>query len=91
MRVFPCANFIKRSQGVVMETFSVTVYSFEVVEQAGICHMPFKATREAIESRHGGKIIDGTDEVVPASWLDGDGRYRRWPTGWTLEQLQHIH
>lgn len=74
-----------------MEMFSVTVYSFEVLEQEGVCHMPFKATREAIESRHGGKIIDGTDEVVPASSLDGDGRYQRWPNGWTVEQLQRIH
>ena len=74
-----------------MEPFGVTVYSFEVLELEGIHHMPFKATREVIESRHGGKVIDGTDEVVPASRLDGDGHYQRWPNGWTLEQLQRIH
>lgn len=74
-----------------MESFGVTVYSFEILDEGGMHYMPFKATREVIESRHGGKIIDGTDEVVPVSKLDGSGRYQRWPNGWTLEQLQHIH
>jgi hypothetical protein len=74
-----------------MDPFRVTVYSFEVLELDGVRHMPFKATREAIESRHGGTPITGTEEVVPASELDSDGHYQCWPHGWTLEQLQRIH
>lgn len=74
-----------------MEPLSVTVYSFEILDLEGIRHMPFKATREDIESRHGGTVIKGTDEVVPASTLDRDGRYHRWAGGWTVEQLQQIH
>jgi hypothetical protein len=74
-----------------MESACVTVYSFEVVDWDGVRHMAFKATREDIEGRHGGKVIEGTAEVVYASRLDGDGRYQRWPMGWTIEQLQQIH
>jgi hypothetical protein len=68
----------------------ITVYSFEIPDPVGVRHMPFKATREAIESRHGGKLIEGTAEDVPASDLD-EGHYHRWPAGWTAQQLQHIH
>lgn len=74
-----------------MESMSVTVYSFEIADHEGLHHGGFKATREDIESRHGGRVIEGTDEVVLASKLDSNGRYLRWPGGWTVEQLQQIH
>jgi hypothetical protein len=73
-----------------MALASVTVYSFEAPDVAGVRHMPFKATREAIESRHGGRVIDGTGEHVPLAALDGEGRYQRQASGWTPHLLQQI-
>lgn len=43
---------------------------------------PFKATREAIEARYGGQVLEGTAQSVDPSDLDAHGRYRRQPTGW---------
>lgn len=73
-----------------METVPVMVYSFEVLEPEGVCHMPFKATREAVENRYGGRIIDGTGEEVHQSDLSNEGGYRRQTCGWTPQRLQQI-
>jgi hypothetical protein len=52
--------------------------------------MPFKATREDIESRHGGRIIEGTGEDVAQTVLDCKGGYQRQASGWTPQRLQQI-
>lgn len=72
-----------------MEPSNVTVFSFEVFEADGRSFMPFKATREAIESRYQGTVIDGTAEVVPVTALDEEGAYRR-RSGWTEQHLALI-
>ncbi len=73
-----------------MADANVTVYSFEVLDAEGVRHMPFKATREAIELRHNGQIIKGTEEIVSTAALDGEGRYQRQASGWTPQRLQQI-
>jgi hypothetical protein len=43
---------------------------------------PFKATREAIRDTWRGRVAEGTEQLVDASDLDGNGRYRRVASGW---------
>jgi hypothetical protein len=62
----------------------VTVYAFRHLDggrETGF-HATFKATREAILEVHRGQLLEGTQERVPPEALDGQGRYRRVPTGW---------
>jgi hypothetical protein len=73
-----------------MDATHVKVYSFEVVDAQGLHHMPFKATREIIESRYGGRIIEGTGEDVPGTALDGKSVYQRQASGWTPQRLQQL-
>jgi hypothetical protein len=74
-----------------MALAQVTVYSFEVLLDSEMMrYMPFKATREAIESRPGGRVIEGSGEEVPAAALDSEGRYRRLDSVWTPQLLQQI-
>jgi hypothetical protein len=73
-----------------MPPATVTVFAFEVFDAEGVRHMPFKATREAVEWRHGGHVIEGTGEQVPMQALDGDGRYQRQAIGWTPARLRQI-
>jgi len=42
----------------------------------------FKATRVAIETRLGAKVLEGTAQRVLRSELDAEGRYRRIAVGW---------
>lgn len=62
----------------------VAVYAFMTmergVESAGIA--PFKATRQAIERRFQGRILEGTAQLVDPDELDEEGRLVRLPTGW---------
>lgn len=61
-----------------------TVYAFVSLER-GIeltSVAPFKATRDAVESRFGGLVLEGTAEQVDPASLDDLGRYVRRPTGW---------
>lgn len=68
----------------MVEVRTVTVYAFHTVEGEveTFMHAPFKATREAIVSRYGGRVLEGTAEHVDADQLDAQGRYRRIATGW---------
>lgn len=61
-----------------------TVYAFLMLEQGVELSRlaPFKATREAIESRFGGCLLEGTAQSVDPDDLDEFGRYVRRPTGW---------
>ena len=63
---------------------TVTVYAFHLPEPSLECPSiaGFKAPRDAIESRFGGEVLEGTAESVPADELDAEGRYRRVATGW---------
>lgn len=63
---------------------TVTVYAFQVFDlaAAGYRISPFKAPRELVAQRFGGEVLEGTDEGVPMSDLDGEGRFRRVATGW---------
>ena len=62
----------------------VAVYNFldltNGFELAEVSH--FKATRKAILESYRGDIIESTEEWVALEELDGQGRYRRQPTGW---------
>jgi len=42
----------------------------------------YKATRETIETRLKGKVLEGTGEKVPRDAIDREGRFRRIATGW---------
>lgn len=61
-----------------------TVYAFACldhgVELSSVA--PFKATREAIEQRFAGQVLEGTAERVDPDELDAWGCYVRRPTGW---------
>jgi hypothetical protein len=74
----------------MVEPSNVTVYSFDVFDLEVRSFMPFKATREDIESHYNGAIIEGTAEVVPATALDSEGHYRRW-SGWTEQHFALIN
>jgi hypothetical protein len=43
---------------------------------------PYKAEREAILTRLGGEVLEGTVVEVPREELDPQGRFRRLATGW---------
>ena len=63
---------------------TVTVYSFSYYDLK-TRETPvalFKATRAAIAATQGGRLLEGTAEVVDRDALDGQGRYRRLATGW---------
>ncbi len=64
---------------------TVTVYNFHLAEtwssKAMPTTAPYKATIAVIEGL-GGKVLEGTAEVVPVEWVDADGRYQRVATGW---------
>jgi hypothetical protein len=62
---------------------TVTVYNFRVqrTRPEYVDIAPFKAPREAIQAL-GGEPLPGTEEDVPASDLDSQGRYRRIASGW---------
>jgi len=63
---------------------TVAVYSFRQLAW-GVESAPFsscKATREAIEQRGLGEVLEGTEEWVMRDELDTDGTWRRRPTGW---------
>jgi hypothetical protein len=63
---------------------TVRVYSFRLpdptFELASVA--PYKATREAIERRFVGEVIEGTGEDVGVDELDPHGCFRRVATGW---------
>jgi len=63
---------------------SVKVYSFRVfdVDANEHCVVGHKATRDAIVSRFGGEVLEGTGQEVSPAELDQHGRYRRVATGW---------
>ncbi len=63
---------------------TVKVYSFRVfdLDTNSFRIARHKATREAIASRLGGEVLDGTGEEVAAAELDERGRFRRIATGW---------
>lgn len=66
------------------ESQGVAVYNFRTLD-SGFESSPvstFKATWRAIVDVFGGDPIEGTEQRVPASELDDQGRYRRRPTGW---------
>lgn len=63
---------------------TVAVYNFRTLD-SGFESSPvssFKATRRAIVEVFGGDPIEGTEQWVPRSELDEQGRYRRRATGW---------
>ncbi len=63
---------------------TVAVYSFRQldlgVESARVA--AFKATREAIERRALGDLLEGTATWVARDEVEADGTWRRLPTGW---------
>ncbi|CAN5299052.1 hypothetical protein BH11PSE9_BH11PSE9_15300 [soil metagenome] len=63
---------------------TVVVFNFRTLEGGHeFTHLlPFKATREAIESVFGGTVLEGTGQRVERAELDESGRYRRVATGW---------
>jgi hypothetical protein len=63
---------------------TVTVYHFQTLDEGvEMARMAgFKATREQIAKMGNARLLEGTDERVPASELDPQGHYRRLPTGW---------
>jgi len=63
---------------------TVTVYSFRTfdVEVKRWCVSTYKATRDAIVSRLGGEVLEGTEHDVSPAEIDEHGRYRRIATGW---------
>lgn len=66
------------------ESGSVIVYAFMSldlgIESASMA--PFKATRQAIEQRFRGRVLEGTAQAVDPDELDDEGRLARIPTGW---------
>ncbi len=68
----------------MQDTETVTVYAFHILGQdtEGFEFAPFKTTRETIEQRYRGRVLEGTAEEVEISALDEEGRYRRIATGW---------
>jgi hypothetical protein len=65
------------AQPVTVYAFMTLDHGFETPELA-----PFKATREAIQTRFSGQVLEGTAQQVDAELLDGEGRLLRVPTGW---------
>ena len=65
-------------------TATVKVYSFQVfdIHSSGFRVAKHKATREAIASRFGGEVLEGTAQEVSPAELDEHGRFRRIATGW---------
>jgi hypothetical protein len=63
---------------------TVKVYSFQVfdIHASGFRIAKHKATREAIGSRFGGEVLEGTAQEVSPAELDEQGRFRRVATGW---------
>lgn len=63
---------------------TVIVYSFQVRDfmPESTTHAPFKASRELIEHKFKGQVIEGTGEEVSVAELDAEGRHRRVATGW---------
>jgi hypothetical protein len=63
---------------------TVKVYSFRVfdINANGLRVAKHKATRDAIVSRFGGEVLEGTAQDVPSAELDEQGRFRRIATGW---------
>ena len=63
---------------------TVTVYSFRTYDETtrSLELARFKAPRELIATRFKGQVLEGTEEVIEASALDREGRYRRIATGW---------
>ena len=63
---------------------TVTVYSFRTYDAATKSHVlaKFKAPRELIATRFKGDVLEGTEEIIDASALDREGRFRRIATGW---------
>jgi hypothetical protein len=65
------------SQSVIVYSYRMLDEGIETARQVG-----FKATREQIAALRSAEILEGTGELVPASKLDSEGRYRRIATGW---------
>jgi len=65
------------------EQAHVVVYNFRQLGSSLECARValFKATPECIQSL-GGQLLPGSEQEVPASELDAQGRYRRVNTGW---------
>jgi len=63
---------------------TVKIYSFQVfdIHCNGLRIGKHKATREAITSRFGGEVLEGTAQDVSPAELDEQGRFRRIATGW---------
>jgi len=63
---------------------TVKVYSFRVFDVEANEHRTagHKATREAIVTRLGGEVLEGTAQEVSPAELDAHGRFRRIATGW---------
>lgn len=66
------------------ERKKVTVYSFWVQEflPESATLATFKASREDIQQKFKGQVLEGTGEQVLVSELDSEGRHRRIATGW---------
>lgn len=62
----------------------VTVYAFMTFDGGVESEVlaPFKATRQVIQARFGGRVLEGTAQQVDADELDAQGRLARVPTGW---------
>jgi len=67
------------------ERKTVTVYSFWVQEflPESATLSTFKASREQIQNKLKGQVLEGTGEQVLVSELDSQGRLRRIATGWS--------
>ncbi len=63
---------------------TVKVFNFQIfdVETNVVRVVGHKATRDAIVSRFGGEVLEGTGLDVPWVELDEQGRLRRIATGW---------
>ena len=68
---------MNQNRTVIVYNFKSLELGVEMARMAG-----FKATREKIASMGNAVVLEGTEEAVPVSELDGDGHYRRVPTGW---------
>ena len=65
-----------------MNDDQVLVYNFWLGAAEGRVMSTFKATRHVIVHRHGGDVIESTQEAVGAAAIDEVGAYRRQATGW---------
>ena len=70
---------LRRDPADTVTVYSYMAFDFDTREMQVVAT---KATPEAIAAMHRALLVQGTAEAVPRHALDGNGHFRRLPTGW---------